>query len=94
LPGRLRQQIGLAITAAQKEHKGFFGQILHGVLPRAGHNLIWLAAISDYPVGCEAKAARRRENAVAPVSEEVAITANWNRWFGGEPIGDDDVGGA
>ena len=29
LPGRLRQQIGLAIAAAQQEHEGFFGQILH-----------------------------------------------------------------
>ena len=34
LPGRLRQQIGLAIAAAQQEHQGIFGQILHGVLPR------------------------------------------------------------
>ena len=47
LPGRLRQQIGLTIAAAQQEHEGFFGQILHGVLPGGGHNLIWLAAISD-----------------------------------------------
>ncbi len=30
LPGRLRQQIGLAIAAAQQEHEGILGKILHG----------------------------------------------------------------
>ena len=93
LPGRLRQQIGLTIAAAQQEHEGFFGQILHGVLPGGGHNLIWLAAISDDAVGRQAEAARRREDAVAPVSEGVAVAGDRNGWLGGEAIGNDDVGG-
>ena len=94
LPGRLRQQIGLAIAAAQQEHEGFFGQILHGVLPGGGYNLIRLAAISDHAVGRQAEAARGREDAVAPVSESVAIAGNRNGWLGGQAIGNDDVGGA
>ena len=94
LPSRLRKQIGLAIAAAQQEHEGFFGQILHGVLPSGGHNLIWLAAISDYAVGRQAEAARRREDAMAPVSEGVAIADDRNGWLGGEAIGDDHVGRA
>ena len=76
LPSRLGQQIGLAIAAAQQEHEGFFGQILHGVLPGGGHNLIWLAAISDYSVGRKAEASCRREQAVAEISEGVAIVAD------------------
>ena len=83
LPGRLRQQVGLAIAAAQQEYEGFFGQILHGVLPGVGHNFIRLAAIVDYAVGRQAEAARRRENAMALVSEGVAIAvkSEWKaRW--------------
>ena len=36
LPGRLRQQIGLAIAAAQQEKESLLGQILHRILPRTG----------------------------------------------------------
>ena len=87
-----RQQIGLTIAAAQQEHEGIFGQILHGVLPGGGHNLIRPAAISDYAVGRQAEAARRRQDAVAPVSEGVAIAGDGNGWLGGKAIGNDDVG--
>src|ERR1700676_3319826 len=60
LPGCLRQQVGLTIAAAQKEHEGLFGQILDRVLPGCGHNLIQLAAIPDHAVGSKAQAAGRR----------------------------------
>jgi hypothetical protein len=53
-----------------------------------------LAAISNYPVGRKAEAARRRKDAVAPVSEGVAIAANRDGWLGGETIRNDDVGSA
>ena len=94
LPSRLRQQIGFAIAAAQQENEGLFGQILYGVLPGGGHNLIRLAAVSDDGVGRQAEAARGREDAVAPVSEGVAVAGDRNGWLGSEAIGDDDVGGA
>src|SRR5271165_4053695 len=58
LPGRIGQQIGLTIAAAQEEHKGIFGQILDGVLPGGGRNLIGLAAISYNRVGRQAQSAR------------------------------------
>ena len=94
LPCRLRQQVGLAIAAAQQEHEGFLGQILHGVLPGCGHHLIGLAAISNYAVGRKAEAARGRENPMAPVPEGVAIFADGKPWLDGEAIGNDDIGGA
>ena len=39
VPGRLRQQIGFTIAAAQQEYEGIFGQILHGVLPGGGDHV-------------------------------------------------------
>src|SRR6185369_9079211 len=51
LPGRLGQQIGLAITAAQQEHQILFRQILNGVLPSGGHDLIKLPAILHHAIG-------------------------------------------
>jgi hypothetical protein len=53
-----------------------------------------LAAIPNYPVGRKAKAAGGREDAMAPVSESVAIGANRDGWLDGEAIGDDEVGSA
>ena len=79
-----RQQIGFTIAATQQEHKSFFGQILYGVLPGSGHHFIRLAAISDDAVGRQAEAARRRKDAVAPVSERVAVGGDRNGWLGGE----------
>ena len=93
LPSHLRQQIGLTIAAAQQEHKRFFGQILYGVLPRVGNNLIWLAAIFDDTIRRKSEATRRREDAMASVSESVVIAADRNRWLGGEAVGNDKVGG-
>jgi hypothetical protein len=50
-----------------------------------------LAAISNYPIGGKAEAAGGREDAVALVSEAIAIAANRDGWLGGEPIRDDEI---
>ena len=56
-----------------------------------GFDLSLIHIFPDNPVSREAEAARRREEAVAPVSEGVAIAANRDGWLGGEPIRDDEI---
>src|ERR1035441_7718906 len=94
LPGRLRQQVGLAITAAQEEQQSIFRQILHGVLPGLGHNLVGFAVISNHAVCRKAEAARGREYAVALVAKAVAIGSDRNGGLGGQAVENDHVGGA
>ena len=57
---------------------------------RRGH-FIRLAAVSDDAVGSQAKAARRRQQAVTTVPEGVAIADYRKRRLRGQQIGDDDI---
>ena len=53
IPGRLGQQIRLAITAAQQEDESIFRQILNRVLLGIGDHHVRLAGIADERIGCD-----------------------------------------
>jgi hypothetical protein len=91
VPGRFRQSVGLAVAAAKEKRQGFGGQVLNRVLTGPRRRNVGPPSIIDDAVGPQAEPASGRDEAAAPVAEDIAIGEDWHRWGGHQMIGDDDV---
>src|SRR3984957_20985326 len=64
------------------------------MLSGRGKHRIWQATVANHAVGSNSQFAGRRDDAAAPVAEQVAIGRVRHGRTRGQMIGDDDVGGA
>ena len=93
-PGGLRQQVGLAIPAAEQEEQGLLGERLHGPLLEPGRHRVGIAGVGHDGIAAQPELSRGRHDAAAPVAERVAIGGDRNGRTEQQVVGLDDVRGA
>lgn len=70
-PCEVRKLLRVAVSAAVEKRQDVVRQILHFPLPRAGSDLVRLAAVAEEEVGADFKSSRGREKARPDVAERV-----------------------
>src|SRR5712664_2080919 len=92
LPCRFRQEIGFTVSTSKQKHQGLFGQGLDCVLLGQGRDDVRRPGIVRQPMGRKAKATLWRQDAVAPVAEDVSIGGDGNRRTADHVVGSNDIG--
>lgn len=87
----IREQIGHTTATAKQEHKGLIWQRSDGVLSSVDINLVRQSAVVDDSVGCKAKAARWRKDAIATVAKALAVGCDRDGRIDGEAMRNDEV---
>src|SRR5687768_9949146 len=85
-PRQLRQAIGFAISAAEKEKQHFVGELLERQLASVRHDQIRFERIFDYETARDRNATFRYREPRADVSEAVDIIVEWHVRLREDPL--------